>query len=228
MLRLPVSSAVGRSPARRGLRRPQRREQPCLRLRRVGQQQTLLALAHYRLRWSGRPGPDHRPPRPRRTRRGPRLRAVPVGAEPARHSGGAGPRAACRGARRPRRGGPPRGRRGRRPSARPVRHGVLPRREPRQRASVRPRTRRRRRESRPRFRPSRPAGAPALPRHADRVLAGQLCDRRPCALHGRRPRRERDPRRDARAPTEGWFPDGCYPCGCSAVRRAGSTGRATS
>jgi len=197
MLRLSGSPAVCLPPARRGLRRPQRREQPRLRLRPLGPAADVARTRPLQAALERPAAPDHGPPHARRAHRNPRLRAVSVGAEPDRHSGCAAARAEGRDPRGLGRRRPPRGRRGHRPPARAARHGVLPRREPRRRAPIHACAGVRGRRSRPRLGPPRPAWAPALRRLPDRLLARQLRHVQPGTFDGGRPRPERDPHRDA-------------------------------
>ena len=132
VLRVPGAALVRAASPRRRVHRDEPREQPRDGLRAGRPAGHRRRRARYAGSSRGAAGRDRLHQGARHAHRRARLRAVSLGVEPDEHPSGA--RAREEGGRvgRPRRRDDARRRRGRRPPARRPRHGVLPRREPRQ------------------------------------------------------------------------------------------------
>ena len=189
LLRVPHAAVLRPLARAGGLHGDERRQQPCAGLRPVGPGADARRAPQGRPRVDGTPRRDRLPAGRRDPRRAPRLRAVPVGAEPHRPSGRAAPRAQGSRERRRRRRHDARRRRGRRAPARDPGDGDLPRRAARQPDRVRARRRERGRRPRRRQRPARAARDGVVQGPADRLQPRQL--RR---LQGVPPRRARSRR----------------------------------
>ena len=150
------------------------REQPRLRLRRLGAGGDDRRAQARRPALHGTAGRDRSRAQGRDEGRVRRLRAVSLGAGPARHRGRREPRAEGRPEGRRRRRDDARRRRGERPPTRASRAGDVPRRAARQRRRVLARGRPGRRRPRRRPRAARPPRHRVVPRARDRLQPRQL------------------------------------------------------